>query len=168
MNPQPGAGGTPFPNADYGGSPPGGATAAHSPAQPPFPAVAANSSPTGPVPVPPASLKGPPPPPGSPTLPANPSTTVDVPFEPASAILPAEAASALKDLAHRRGQHAIVVVGRGDATSANPELQSQALSLALHRAQAIAQALAADGVPDAAIRIDSEASGRGGAARIVE
>lgn len=100
--------------------------------------------------------------------PANPATTVAVSFPPASAVLPAEAADALHALARRRGTHTIAVVGHGDATSADPDAQSQAVALGLQRAQAITQALAAVGVPDSAMRLDAQAGGRGGSARLVE
>lgn len=100
--------------------------------------------------------------------PANPATTVAVSFPPASAVLPAEAADALHALARRRGTHAIAVVGHGDATSPDPDAQSQAVALGLQRAQAITQALAAAGVPDSAMRLDAQAGGQGGSARLVD
>ncbi|HJS86140.1 MAG TPA: OmpA family protein, partial [Acetobacteraceae bacterium] len=89
-------------------------------------------------------------------------------FEPGSAVLPAPAAETLRAFARRRGGHAIVVTGYGDADSANPDVQAKALALGLQRAQAMAQALAADGVPQQSVRIEAQAGGRGGAARIIE
>ncbi len=137
------------------GAPPG--------ATPPVPAAAT-------PPARPAPAASPPPPriAAAPALPANPATTVDVPFPPTSAVLPAASASALRTLAQRRGNRVIAVVGHGDAESTDPAVQSQAVSLGLQRAQAIAQALAADGVPEAAVRLDASANGRGGSARLVE
>ncbi len=89
-------------------------------------------------------------------------------FEPGSAVLPAASAEALRALAHQRGGHAIAVVGYGDADSADPGVQSRALALGLQRAQAMAQALAADGVPQQAVRLEAQAGGRGGSARLIE
>lgn len=122
----------------------------------------------GAAPVPPVSravqarpLAGPIPPP-------NPATTVEVAFPSGSAILPAKAASALKALAARRGGHPIAVIGHGGAEGAAPAAQGAAVGLGLKRAQAMAQALTADGVPANAIRIGSEAEGRGGVAHILQ
>lgn len=168
LTPPAGPGGTPFPGSDYGGNPPGAANAAHSPAQPPFGANSAPAVPTGVAPTPPSSLPGRVPPPAPPTLPADPTITVDVPFPPASAVLPAASADALHALARRRGAHAVAVVGHGDATGSDPDAQSRAVALGLQRAEAIAQALAAAGVPDTAVRLDAQAGGRGGSARILE
>lgn len=130
------------------------------PAGPPAPARIASPAPTA------ASVGTPIPP--EPSPPVNPATTVNVSFPPASAVLPAEAADALHALATRRGGHAVAVVGHGDATSTDPDAQSQAVALGLQRAQAIAQSLAAAGVPDSAVRLDAEAGGRGGSARILQ
>jgi len=91
-----------------------------------------------------------------------------VTFAPTSAVLPADSAAALRALAKRRGAHTIAVIGYGDTEGANPAAQSQAVSLGLKRAEAIAQALAADGVPENAVRLDALANGRGGSARLVE
>ncbi|HET6185108.1 MAG TPA: hypothetical protein VFA03_16145 [Acetobacteraceae bacterium] len=107
-------------------------------------------------------------PPAPPRLPGTPASTVAVDFARGSAVLPAQAADALKALAAKRGNHPIAVVGGGDAASDSPAAQGEAVMLGLQRAQAMAQALAADGVPADAIRLDSQASGRGGTARILE
>ncbi len=130
----------------------------------PVPATTPQAAPpTTPAPAPaPQSVKQAAPPP------ANPAMTVEVAFPPASAVLPAVSADALHALARRRGAHGITVIGHGDAASTDPDIQSQAVALALGRAQAIAQALAAAGVPESAVRLDAEASGRGGSARIME
>ena len=46
-------------------------------------------------------------------------------------------------------------------TSSDPDAQAAALSLGLSRAQAVANALVADGVPATAVRVGAEAGGRG-------
>jgi outer membrane protein OmpA-like peptidoglycan-associated protein len=104
----------------------------------------------------------PPPPPGS-----NPADTVNVTFVSGSATLPAVGADTLKQLAARRGNGVIAVTGYGDATSDDPTAQSQALGLGLSRAQAMASALTAAGVPASAVQVDAAALGRGGMARLV-
>ncbi len=126
------------------------------PASPPPPAEPAPSAP------PPRAAT---PPPAPPPAPAN---AIRLAFEPGSAVLPAPAAEALRALARRRDNHAIAVVGYGDADSANPDVQSSALALGLQRAQAMAQALAADGVPEQSVQLEAQAGGRGGSARIIE
>ena len=144
------------------------------PASPPAPPrLAALSPPAAARPA--AAVPAPKPPPpapsrpaAAPSLPVNPASTVDVAFAPTSAVLPAASAEALRALAKRRGAHAIAVVGRGDTDAADPAVQSQAVSLGLKRAEAIAQALAADGVPANAVRLNALANGRGGSATLVE
>jgi outer membrane protein OmpA-like peptidoglycan-associated protein len=74
----------------------------------------------------------------------------------------------VKAFAGKRGKGAIVVTGFGDATSSDPTAQSAALVLALARAQAVADALKQDGVPDNAVRINAEASGRGASLRLIQ
>jgi len=93
---------------------------------------------------------------------------VSIAFGPGSSALPRTATPALRQLAAKRGTAAIAVTGFGDATSREPAAQSAALSLGLARAQAIANALIGAGVPANIIRVDAEASGRGGSARLVE
>jgi len=93
---------------------------------------------------------------------------VSIAFGPGSSVLPRTATPALRQLAAKRGTAAIAVTGFGDATSREPAAQSAALSLGLARAQAIANALIGAGVPANIIRVDAEASGRGGSARLVE
>ena len=108
------------------------------------------------------------PPPETGPKPANPANTISVTFVTGSADLPALAADQLKQLAARRGNGVIAVTGYGDAASNEPDAQSSALTLGLSRAQAMAKALAADGVPASAVQVDAEASGRGGMARLVQ
>ena len=75
---------------------------------------------------------------------------------------------ALKALVGKRGNRAIEALGRGDAASADPAAQEQAVTLGFARAQAIAAVLAANGVPKGAIQVMSLASGRGGMAQLLE
>lgn len=84
---------------------------------------------------------------------------VRVRFAPGSATLPPAALDALKSLAGRRGTKGITVTGYGEASGSDPSAQVAAVSLGLARAQAIAAALTADGVPAAALRVLSAAAG---------
>ncbi|MBS0562673.1 MAG: OmpA family protein, partial [Proteobacteria bacterium] len=93
---------------------------------------------------------------------------VTVPFESGSALLPPSADGPLKQLAAKRGTATIAVVGYGDAAAATPDAQSTALTLGLARAQAMAAALTASGVPADAVEIAAQATGRGGSARLVQ
>jgi outer membrane protein OmpA-like peptidoglycan-associated protein len=78
-----------------------------------------------------------------------------------------DAQNALRRLATRRGAAAVVVTGYGEAALDEPAAQQAALPLALSRARAIAAVLAASGVPGTSMRVDAQAEGRGGAARLV-
>lgn len=115
-----------------------------------------------------------PPPPAPPkaaavaAVPKEVGQPVPVGFEPGSAVLPADSADALKALAGSRKNSRILVTGFGEATSSDPAAQSAALTLGLSRAQAMAAALAKDGVPAASVRVDAQAAGRGGVARLVD
>jgi outer membrane protein OmpA-like peptidoglycan-associated protein len=106
------------------------------------------------------------------TPPATPATQrpgeVRIEFVAGSSALPPGANDLLKQLVTQRGSATIALTGHGDATSEDPAVQSAALSLALARAQATAKALVADGVPEAAIRVGAEASGRGAIARLIQ
>ncbi|MBN8898948.1 MAG: OmpA family protein, partial [Rhodospirillales bacterium] len=82
-------------------------------------------------------------------------------FAPGSAALSPEAAASVKQFASSRGSSTIVVTGYGDATGSDVAAQTAALSLGLSRAQAIANALTAAGVPQSAVRVGAEAAGRG-------
>jgi outer membrane protein OmpA-like peptidoglycan-associated protein len=106
----------------------------------------------------------PPPPAGAPSA----ANSVALTFVTGSAQLPQLAADALKQLAARRGNGVIAVVGYGDATSNDPDAQAAALTLGLSRAKAMAAALTAAGVPASAVQVDAEAIGRGGMARLVQ
>lgn len=150
-------------------------------AAPPSAATAINapSAPMAPAPAIPAAPPPPPSVPGTPPMavatagpPATPATRrpgeVRIEFVAGSAALPPGANDLLKQLVAKRGGAAIALTGHGDATSDDPAVQAAALSLALARAQAAAKALVADGVPENAIRIGAEASGRGADARLIQ
>jgi outer membrane protein OmpA-like peptidoglycan-associated protein len=81
-------------------------------------------------------------------------------------VLPTSALASLKALTQQRGDATISVTGYGDASSSDAAAQSAALPLALARARAIAANLLASGVPGNAIRINAEAAGNGGVARL--
>jgi outer membrane protein OmpA-like peptidoglycan-associated protein len=93
---------------------------------------------------------------------------ITVPFEAGSASLPPQALASLKVLSRQRGAGAIAVMGYGDAQGSDAATQSTALPLALARARAIAMTLMAAGVPPNAIRINAEAKGQGGVARVTD
>jgi outer membrane protein OmpA-like peptidoglycan-associated protein len=114
---------------------------------------------------PPTAPPAPPPTPAA--LSAAAAAAVPVAFPPGSAILPPGGDAPLHALAARRGTASIDVIGYGEATDTQPDVQTAGITLGLARAHAMAAALVASGVPMTAIRIESEASGRGGAARLV-
>ena len=87
---------------------------------------------------------------------------------PSSAALPPGATAVLKGVAAQRGKAVVAVTGYGDAATSDPDAQTAALSLGLSRAQAVANVLAADGVPPAAVRVGAEAGGRGASVRLVQ
>jgi outer membrane protein OmpA-like peptidoglycan-associated protein len=91
-----------------------------------------------------------------------------VDFSPGSTDLTLPALELIQTLAAGRGDHGIAVIGYGGAATADPLVQSQALDLAMRRAQALATALVAQGVPYAALRIDAEAAGRGAILRLLQ
>lgn len=82
-------------------------------------------------------------------------------FAPGSAALSPDDAAAIKQFAAKRGSATIVVTGYGDVAGNDLTAQTTALSLGLSRAQAIANALTAAGVPPSAVRVGAEAAGRG-------
>ncbi|MBW4091611.1 MAG: hypothetical protein HIU82_10935 [Proteobacteria bacterium] len=144
------------------GAAPAGAAPAIPAAPPPMPQVAqagvAASAAAGRS----ASGTAPPPPPVS----GPAADRVTVAFAPGSAVLPTAALPDLRALAARRGGRAIEALGQGAAASADPTAQLAATKLGLARAQAIAAALEAAGVPAAAIQLRADASGAGGSARL--
>ena len=151
-----------------------GSTSAQDAAAPPALPTTPPMPPTLPG-APTSAVARPSPPPTAPPKPAAVATApkevgqpVPVGFEPGSAVLPADSAAALKALAGTRKSATVLVTGFGEAASADPQAQSAALTLGLSRAQAMAAALATDGVPAASVRVDAQASGRGGVARLIE
>jgi outer membrane protein OmpA-like peptidoglycan-associated protein len=114
----------------------------------------------------------PPPPPLIPATiappPAAQAIGMEVDFSQGSAALNDPALAEVKALADARGDHGIAITGYGGATSSDPVVQSDALSLGLSRAQALATALVAQGVPYAMLRLNAEAAGRGAALRLLQ
>jgi outer membrane protein OmpA-like peptidoglycan-associated protein len=89
-------------------------------------------------------------------------------FVSGSAALSPTAAQEVKAFAAKRGAGVIAVTGHGDAASSDPAAQTAAVSLGLSRAQAVANALTAAGVPAASVRINAEAAGRGASLRLLQ
>ena len=114
----------------------------------------------------------PPPPPLVPTAvtppPAAPPSGLAVDFSQNSAVLDDPALAEVKELAATRGDRGIAITGYGGATSSDPVAQSDALNLGLSRAQALATALVAQGVPYPMLRLNAEAAGRGAALRLLQ
>jgi outer membrane protein OmpA-like peptidoglycan-associated protein len=91
-----------------------------------------------------------------------------VDFDQGSATLNDAALTDVKALAAVRGDRGIAVTGYGDATSSDPLVQSDSLTLGLSRAQALATALVAQGVPFARLRLNAESAGRGASLRLLQ
>jgi outer membrane protein OmpA-like peptidoglycan-associated protein len=110
------------------------------------------------------------PPPAKPAPPAPfvPGAPLAVPFLADSAELPPEERSELQKFAAARGAADIAVTGFGDAASTEPAAQAAALPLAWERARAISGVLQALGVPTTSLRVDAEANGSGGVARLTK
>jgi len=138
------------------------ATVAMPAAPPPAPHIAGVDVPATTVPTPP--------PIAPPVVAATPVAAVPGPvlvaFQPGSTEIAADAQDALRNLAQHRGTAPLEAMGYGDAASGDPSAASAALPLALARARAIAAVLEASGVPSALVRVDAEAEGHGGAARV--
>lgn len=125
----------------------------------------------------PAVPMAPPPPPalagiGMPGPPPQPFTAVDrngvrISFAAGSSVLSVADRARLDGIAHRRHGADIAVMGFGDATQSDPVTQSAALQLGLARAEAVATALVAAGVPESALRLGAQASGTGAAVALV-
>jgi outer membrane protein OmpA-like peptidoglycan-associated protein len=137
----------------------------------------ADASPAGPPPTMPAAppprpaVAGPPPvavvtPKPMPTPSSGTSATI-VFLNDASNLTP-PAADEVKAFAAKRGKGTISVIGYGDSASSDPDAQSAAVNLGLSRAQSIVTVLRAAGVPDTAIRVSAEASGRGAALQVLQ
>ena len=163
------------------------AAAAPTPAAVPAPAppqAVATPAPPAPPPPPAATAAAAPSPPAAPAKPPAPTAmasitppttepvsagnTVAVVFASGVSEMPPSSSAPLRALAGKRGDALIAVTGYGDAQDSSPEAQAAALKLGLARAQSIAAALVADGVPASAVQIDAQAMGRGGTARLVQ
>jgi outer membrane protein OmpA-like peptidoglycan-associated protein len=96
----------------------------------------------------------------TPATPAD-SNAARVGFAPGAATLSPDEAASIKQFAAKRGNSTVVVTGYGDAAGSDVASQTAALSLGLSRAQAVANALTAAGVPQGAVRVGAEAAGRG-------
>jgi len=103
-------------------------------------------------------------PPAAPALPPQGSAPVSLAFRPGSAILSSKAVAALAAVAQARGSAGILAGGFGEQAE-TPD--GGALTLALERAQAIADALTAAGAPPSAIRLTAVAAGSGGFVQLV-
>jgi len=116
---------------------------------------------------------GPPPPlvpvtatPPAPAPSAAGGTPVD--FDTGSAKLNDPALAEMRELAAIRGDRGVAITGYGDALSSDAAAQSQAVALGLSRAQALATALVAQGVPFARLRLNAESAGRGASLRLLQ
>ena len=92
--------------------------------------------------------------------------TVD--FSRGSAALNDAALADVKAIAAARGDRGIAITGYGDTTTSDASGQSDALGLGVSRAQALATALVAQGVPYARLRLNAESAGRGASLRLLE
>jgi outer membrane protein OmpA-like peptidoglycan-associated protein len=119
---------------------------------PPAPNVPGLNLPATELPAPAAA-----PVPALPAAPPPPSPPVVLGFRPHSALLPAADDAPLRAFAQRYKDQTVRVVGFGEGN----------LALALQRAQRLANALTAAGVPASAIRITAIASGSGGFVQFV-
>lgn len=127
----------------------------------------------GPVPAIPPAAPALPQVAGIPALAATPDAApraplqVAVSFVPGSALIRPDSADALRELVGKRGDGRVQVLGGGDA---GPGLlgQAEALPLAWRRAQAMRDALVADGVPASAMQIDAAAVATGGLVRLMD
>ena len=89
-------------------------------------------------------------------------------FTRGTAALSPETTAAIKQFAGARGKATVLVTGYGDAEGSDPTAQTVALSLGLSRAQAVANALEANGVPAGSVRVAAEAGGRGVVLRLLQ
>jgi len=98
--------------------------------------------------------------------PADPGNEID--FVRGSAALTDVALAEVKAMAAERDGRPIAVTGYGDAATSDAIGQSNALNLGFSRAQALATALVAQGVPYARLRLNAEAAGRGASLRLLQ
>jgi len=92
------------------------------------------------------------------------SAPVSLAFQPGSAIVTPKTEAALVRVAGSRGFAEILAGGFGDGDAAT---DPHALTLAVERAQAIADALTAAGTPPSVIRLTAAAAGSGGFVQLV-
>jgi len=92
----------------------------------------------------------------------------EVDFDRGSAALLDPALAEVKSLAATRGDRGIAITGYGDTTTSDAIGQEQALGLGLARAQSLATALVAQGVPFARLRLNAESAGRGASLRLLQ
>jgi outer membrane protein OmpA-like peptidoglycan-associated protein len=131
-------------------------------AAPPVPALPGLAIPDRPAPAPAAQPAAPPP-----RRPAD-GAPVALAFRPGSAILTPDMVTALQAVALGRGQAHVLAGGFGEAPAAPDEAALKlSLTLALNRAEAIADALTAAGVPPKAVRLTAAAAGSGGFVQLV-
>lgn len=98
---------------------------------------------------------------------AAPRAGTQVFFPVSSDALPVSQTQTLRDFIARRGNRTIEILGMGDAASDTPDGQATAVALGLARARAVAHALAALHVPQAAMRLGADAFGRGAVLRLL-
>ncbi len=119
------------------------------------------------APPPPPTLAGVPQitaPPAPRPAPAPAPQEVEVQFSRGSSALSTGAVVSLRRFADARGSARVSVIGAGDPTSVGGD----ALGLGLARAEAVANALRAAGVPADAIQIAADPAGRGAVARLIQ
>jgi outer membrane protein OmpA-like peptidoglycan-associated protein len=115
------------------------------------------------------------PPPPRPAVPmtaapplATPAEGTGLDFDRGSAVLTDADLRGVKAVSEIRGDRGIAITGYGDATASGARAQSDAVALGLSRAQAVATALVAQGVPYARLRMNAEAAGRGASLRLLQ
>jgi len=130
--------------------------------QPPPAAAPPPASPAAPAQTVPAHV--------APTGPEPPGHEGDVAidFPTASATLTVDALEHVKIIAASHGDRGIAIVGYGEAGASDPLVQAGALALAFFRAQALANAFVAQGVPSREVRFAAEAAGRGASVRLLQ
>lgn len=103
-------------------------------------------------------------PPRAPAPPAPAPSSLELDFSRGSSVLSTTALVSLRRFADGRGAARVAVTGAGDASGTGGD----ALALGLARAEAVANALRAAGVPAEAIQIGAEPAGRGAVARLIQ
>ena len=111
---------------------------------------------------------GPAPQPIAPTPQAGGGQSVMIGFPAGASDLSPAALASVKEAATAAAGKPVTVTGYGEAMSSDPATQSNALALGLARAEAVAAALATNGIPRSSIRVTAEAGGRGAAIRLLQ